>query len=148
MAAAPSVDVYIEALAPDTQAVIQQLRAIIASELPPTATERISYAIPAFAVGGTVVIFFAGWAKHVSMYPVPVGSATFQRRIGPYVTGKGTVSFPLSEPIPEALVREITKGRLAEHQAAQREKVARAAETKPTAKPMAKAAAKKARSAR
>jgi uncharacterized protein YdhG (YjbR/CyaY superfamily) len=119
--AAPNVDAYIEGLAPATQEVVQQLRAIIASVLPSTATEKISYAIPAFAVDGTVVIFFAGWAKHVSIYPAPVGSAAFQRRIAPYVNGKGTVSFPLSKPLPEQLVREITKVRFAEHGASRQQ---------------------------
>jgi uncharacterized protein YdhG (YjbR/CyaY superfamily) len=136
MVAPVSVDAYFESLSDKTHPVLHRLRELIRAELPEDATERISYAIPAFAVDGKVVIFFAGWAKHVSMYPVPPGSAAFEKRIAPYVTGKGTVSFALDTPLPEPLIREIARASLAAHRARMAAKPVKTAKPEKTAKPV------------
>ena len=103
-----SVDEYIAACPPDSQDYLRQIRALIKT-LAPEAKERISYQIAAFALNGRNFIHFAGWKKHVSLYPVPAGSEAFERQVEPYVDGKGTVKFPLDEPLPVKLIERIVK---------------------------------------
>jgi uncharacterized protein YdhG (YjbR/CyaY superfamily) len=82
-------------------------------KLAPKATECISYQIAAFELNGKNIIHFAGWKKHVSLYPVPAGSDAFERQIEPYVDGKGTLKFPLDEPLPIKLIERVIKLHLA-----------------------------------
>lgn len=103
-----SIDEYIAACPPDSQAYLQEIRKLI-RRLAPDAKERISYQIAAFERNGKNIIHFAGWKKHVSLYPVPSGSEAFERQIAKYVDGKGTVKFPLDEPLPLKLIERVVK---------------------------------------
>ena len=103
-----SVDEYIAACPPDSQDYLRQIRDLIKT-LAPEAKERISYQIAAFALNGRNFIHFAGWKKHVSLYPVPAGSEAFERQIKPYVSDKGTVKFLLDEPLPIKLIERVVK---------------------------------------
>lgn len=103
-----SIDEYIAACPPESQDYLQQIRKLIHS-LAPDAKERISYQIAAFERNGKNLIHFAGWKKHVSLYPVPAGSEAFERQIAKYVDGKGTVKFPLDEPLPIKLIERVIK---------------------------------------
>jgi uncharacterized protein YdhG (YjbR/CyaY superfamily) len=107
-----SVDEYIAACPPESQAYLQEIRKLIRT-LVPDAKERISYQIAAFERNGKNLIHFAGWKKHVSLYPVPAGSEAFERQIAKYVDGKGTVKFALDEPLPIKLIERIIKLHLA-----------------------------------
>lgn len=101
-----TVDTYIDAFPDATQQRLRKIRQLIHRVLP-DAEERISYGIPAITYGGKRVMYFAGFKNHVSVYPVPEGDAAFQEAIVPYRTGKGTLQFPLAEPLPLALVRRV-----------------------------------------
>ena len=103
-----SIDEYIAACPPDSQAYLQEIRKLI-RRLVPDARERISYQIAAFERNGKNIIHFAGWKKHVSLYPVPAGSEAFERQIAKYVDGKGTVKFLLDEPLPIKLIEKVVK---------------------------------------
>ncbi|MFD3510232.1 iron chaperone [Nocardia sp. NPDC058666] len=107
-----SVDAYLADQPPAERAVLQQIRATIHRAVPDTG-EKISYAIPAATIDGRVFIFFAGWKAHVSVYPVPEGDAAFEKTIEPYNSGRGTLKFPLGEPIPFDLIAQVAV-RLAE----------------------------------
>lgn len=107
-----SIDEYIAACPPESQDYMQQIRKLIRS-LAPEAKERISYQIAAFELNGRNFIHFAGWKKHVSLYPVPAGSEAFERQIAKYVDGKGTVKFALDEPLPSKLIERVIKLHLA-----------------------------------
>jgi len=107
-----SIDEYISACPPDSQAYLRQIRKLIHT-LVPDAKERISYQIAAFERNGKNLIHFAGWKKHVSLYPVPAGSEAFERQVRPYVDGKGTLKFPLDEPLPIKLIERVIKLHLA-----------------------------------
>lgn len=98
-----SIDQYISTFPPKVQEILQAMRSTIASTLP-EATEAISYQIPTFRINGKNVIHFAGWKHHVSAYPVAEGDDEYQVKIAPYVSGRGTLKFPLSEPIPYELI--------------------------------------------
>ena len=103
-----SIDEYIAACPPDSQDYLRQIRKLIRS-LVPDAKEKISYQIACFELNGMNLIHFAGWKKHVSLYPVPAGSEAFERQIKPYVSDKGTVKFPLDEPLPIKLIERVVK---------------------------------------
>jgi uncharacterized protein YdhG (YjbR/CyaY superfamily) len=103
-----SIDEYIAACPEESQAYMQQIRKLIHS-LAPDAKEKISYQIACFELHGKNLIHFAGWKKHVSLYPVPAGSEAFERQIEPYMDGKGTLKFQLDEPLPVKLIERVVK---------------------------------------
>ena len=70
---------------------------------------------PTITLGGRPVVHFAGWKRHVSMYPAPSGDASYEARVGPYRSGASTVKFPLAKPVPYELVGEIARMLAAEH---------------------------------
>lgn len=103
-----SIDEYIVACPPDSQDYLREIRKLIRA-LVPDAKEMISYQIAAFERNGKNIIHFAGWKKHVSLYPVPAGSEAFERQVAKYVDGKGTLKFPLDEPLPIKLIEKVIK---------------------------------------
>lgn len=107
-----SIDEYIAACPPDSQAYLQQIRKLIHT-LVPDAKEKISYQMAAFERNGKNLIHFAGWKQHVSLYPVPAGSEAFERQIAKYAGGKGTLKFSLEEPLPLKLIERVIKLHLA-----------------------------------
>jgi uncharacterized protein YdhG (YjbR/CyaY superfamily) len=104
-----TVDVYLARLPADVQRVLERVRRIIRRALP-RAEETISYQIPSYRLQSRYVVYFAGWKKHWSLYPVtePVRVA-----LGPelarYEVSKGTVRFPWSDPVPARLVGRIVR---------------------------------------
>ena len=98
-----SIDEYFAACPVESLAYLAQIRKLIHA-LAPDAKEKISYQIACFELNGRNLIHFAGWKKHVSLYPVPAGSEAFERQIAKYAGGKGTVKFPLDEPLPLKLI--------------------------------------------
>ncbi len=107
-----SIDEYIAACPPESQAYLQQIRKLIRT-LVPDAKEKISYQMAAFERNGRNLIHFAGWKQHVSLYPVPAGSEAFERQIAKYAGGKGTLKFSLEEPLPLKLIERVIKLHLA-----------------------------------
>jgi uncharacterized protein YdhG (YjbR/CyaY superfamily) len=106
-----SVDEYIKTFPPSTQKVLHSVRKTI-KEVIPDAEEVISYQIPTFKLNGKYIIYFAGWANHISVYPKPRGSESLNKQLAKFKGGKGTVQFPLDKPIPLPLVKKIVKYRL------------------------------------
>lgn len=119
-AASKTVDDYIALQPADVQPILRRLRSIIRKALP-GAEEVISYKIPAYKLHGRVVLYFAGWAQHYSIYPA--GSKVVEilkDDLAPYEVRKGTIRFPLTKPIPVKLIERIAKLRAKE--AADRER--------------------------
>jgi uncharacterized protein YdhG (YjbR/CyaY superfamily) len=110
---ARSVDEYIAEFPPATQEVLERLRALIRASAP-EATETISYAIPTFDLRGRHLVHFAGYERHVGFYPTGRGIERFKEQLQPYKRGKGSVQFPLDQPIPEDLIRRIVESRVEE----------------------------------
>jgi uncharacterized protein YdhG (YjbR/CyaY superfamily) len=106
---------YIANFPKEIQTILKRLRSTIKRAIPKS-TEKISYGIPAFSLNDKNVIFFAGYEKHVSVYPAPRSSPEFKLILSAYKGGKGTVQFPIDEPIPYKLIAKIAKFRMAEHQ--------------------------------
>lgn len=110
-----SIDDYISRFPVATQKMLTAIRGTIGKNIP-GAEETISYGIPTFKVNGRSVIYFAGFKKHIGLYPVPTGNKTFDKAFSSYKTsGKGTIQFPLDKPIPHALISRILKYRLKEN---------------------------------
>ena len=110
-----SVAEYIESQPPKARAVLRKVRAAMRKALP-RAEEVISYQIPAYKLNGRVVIYFAGWKEHYSIYPAHRRLvAAIKERLAPYeVNNRGTIRFPLSEPVPARLIEAIAKFRAME----------------------------------
>ena len=111
-----TVDDYIGAFPADVQTILQEVRARLRSAVP-TADEGISYGIPVLTLDGRYLVYFAGWKHHISVYPLPEGDATLDEAMAPYVAGKGTLKFPLAEPIPYDLIERVAARLLEERSA-------------------------------
>jgi uncharacterized protein YdhG (YjbR/CyaY superfamily) len=129
VSAPQSVDDYIASQSEATQAVLIRVRGTIRKAMP-EAEELISYGIPAYKLHGRAALYFAGWKRHYSLYPATAQLvAAFQDALAPYDVSKGTLRFPLSEPVPIKLIQRIAKFRAKE--LAERRKSARASAKHP-----------------
>jgi uncharacterized protein YdhG (YjbR/CyaY superfamily) len=109
-----SVDEYIASRPEAIQDLLERVRDVIRKALP-KAEEVISYQIPAYKLQGRVVVYFAGWANHYSIYPATGPTvAMFKNELAPYELSKGTIRFPLSKPVPVRLIGRIAKFRAKE----------------------------------
>lgn len=109
-----NIDEYIDGFPKDTQNMLKQIRQTIKATVP-QAEETISYGMPTFKLSGHYLIYFAGYKKHIGLYPVPANNKTFEKDFSAYKTsGKGTIQFPLDKPLPTALIKKIVKFRIAE----------------------------------
>ena len=109
-----SVDEYIATHPEKVQAVLRRVRGTIRKAVP-SAEEVISYQIPAYKLQGSAVIYFAGWKEHYSLYPASDRLVkTFKDELAPYKVSKGTIRFPLSEPVPVKLIEGVAKFRAKE----------------------------------
>lgn len=109
-----SVDEYIATHPENVQAILQRVRSTI-SKAVPGAEEVISYQIPAYKLHGGAVLYFAGWKQHYSIYPVSDDLIeAFKDDLAPYKVSKGTIRFPLSQPVPSTLIGRIAKFRAKE----------------------------------
>jgi uncharacterized protein YdhG (YjbR/CyaY superfamily) len=104
-----SVDDYIATHPPGVQATLQRVRSAIRRAVP-GAEEAISYQIPTYKRHGTYVVYFAGWKQHFSLYPAGDRLvAAFRKELAPYEVDKGTIRFPLAQPVPVKLIERIAK---------------------------------------
>src|SRR5688572_30246996 len=109
-----SVAEYVAAQPPEVRAVLKRLRATIRKALP-GATEQISYQIPTYKLGGKMVLYFAGYQHHYSIYPAtPKLLAALKKELASLLHSKATIRFPIDEPIPTRLITRIVKLRAAE----------------------------------
>lgn len=119
-----SVDQYLATKSDHLQSVLQRVRTAIRNAVP-DAEEVISYQIPAYKVQGDTVLFFAGWKQHFSLYPASDALvAKFHDDIAGYKVSKGTIRFPLDQPVPVALIGRLAKFRAQEVGAEARAKAA------------------------
>jgi len=121
-AAPQTIDEYIAGFPPEVQAILQKIRLTI-KKAAPDAEETISYQMPTFTLHGNLV-HFAAFKKHIGFYPVPTGIEQFKKELAVYQQGKGSVQFPLDQPIPYGLISKIVKFRVKENAAKAKAKTA------------------------
>lgn len=106
-----NIDEYIAGFPKEVQTVLEQVRATI-RKAAPDAEEAISYGIPTFKLKKTNMVHFAGFKNHIGFYPTPTGSEAFKDVLSAYKTGKGSVQFPLDQPMPLDLITRIVQFRI------------------------------------
>jgi uncharacterized protein YdhG (YjbR/CyaY superfamily) len=108
-----SIDEYIATFPEDIQALLETIRATIKASVP-EAEERISYQMPAFALKGNLV-YFAALKNHIGLYPTASGIEAFKDELAGYEITKGSVKFPINQPLPLELISKIVQFRVTEN---------------------------------
>lgn len=114
MRSANSIDEYIEGFPPEVQKILTKIRKTI-QKAAPGAEEAMKYGIPTFTLNGNLV-HFGGYKAHIGFYPDPRGIEALKKELAPYRAGKGTLQFPLEEPIPYDLITKVVKIRVEQNQ--------------------------------
>jgi uncharacterized protein YdhG (YjbR/CyaY superfamily) len=108
-----TVEEYDAALPEAARAQVQRMRELVRSAMPADATETISYGIPAFR-RKKVLVWYAGFARHCSLFPTAAVVARFRSDLKPFSVSKGTIQFPLDKPLPARLIKRIVRARIGE----------------------------------
>jgi uncharacterized protein YdhG (YjbR/CyaY superfamily) len=110
---ADSIDEYIAGFPVETQKVLESMRGLIKAAVP-SASETISYTMPTFDLDGRHLVHFAGFQHHIGFYPTSSGIDAFKEELKSYKSSKGSVQFPLEQPLPKDLIRRMVKFRIEE----------------------------------
>lgn len=110
-----NMDEYISLFPENVQAILDKLREVI-RESAPEAEEAISYGMPTFKLNGNLV-HFAAYKNHIGFYPTPSGIIAFKEELSSYKQAKGSVQFPIDQPIPFDIVKQIVEFRVKENKA-------------------------------
>jgi uncharacterized protein YdhG (YjbR/CyaY superfamily) len=116
---------YIKTFPDDVQSILGRVRQII-QKAAPDAVEAMSYQMPTFKLHGKNLVHFAAWKHHIGFYPTPSGTEAFKKELSPYKGAKGSVQFPLDQPIPYDLVTKIVTFRVKETQEKNKPRATRA----------------------
>lgn len=108
-----TIDEYIKTFPKDVQTILVKIRKVI-GKAAPDAVEGISYGLPAFTLNGKPLVYFGAWKKHIGFYATPAGNVAFKKELSVYQGAKGSVQFPLDEPMPYDLIEKIAKFRVRE----------------------------------
>ena len=105
-----NIDEYIASFPEDIQSRLQKIRTAI-HKAAPDAKEAIKYQMPTFTLNGNLV-HFAAYKNHIGFYPAPRAIEKFKKQLSAYKGAKGSVQFPLDEPVPLTLIADIVKFRV------------------------------------
>ncbi len=108
-----TIDEYINTFPEDVRNILNKLRQTI-KETAPEAEETIKYRMPTFTLHGNLV-HFAAFKNHIGFYPTPTGTEAFRKELSPYKGAKGSVRFPIDQPLPLPLIRRIVEYRVKEN---------------------------------
>lgn len=109
-----TVDDYIASQNSDVQKILIKIRALIMS-VTPDAVEMISYGMPGYKLHGKPLMYFGAFKKHIGLYPTPSGIEAFRKELSRYASAKGSIQFPLDQPIPYDLITRIVHYRVKEN---------------------------------
>lgn len=116
MATAANIDEYIAGCPPEVAERLQRIREVIEAEVPEP-EEKIRYGMPAVMFGGRYALHFAGWKKHIGLYPVPTLPEPLEAEIAPHRAEKDSVVLPHAQPIPYELIGRMTAAIIAKRSA-------------------------------
>lgn len=108
------VDEYITSFPKEVQEILNKLRSIIKNSSSDI-SESFSYGMPAYKTHGKPLVYFAAFKNHIGFYATPSGHAEFSKELSVYKQGKGSVQFPLDQPIPYDLVNRMVDFRVKEN---------------------------------
>jgi uncharacterized protein YdhG (YjbR/CyaY superfamily) len=108
-----NIDEYKVGFPKDIQEILECIRATIRNAAP-DAQEKISYGMPTFTLEGNLV-HFAAYKRHIGFYPTPAGIEEFKNELSAYKGAKGSVQFPLDQPIPYDLISKIVAYKVREN---------------------------------
>ena len=109
-----NVDEYIKSFPKSTQTLLKQVRKAIKDNAA-DAEEMIAYGMPAYKLNKKPLVYFAGYANHIGFYATPNGHEKFAKELSKYKQGKGSVQFPIDQPMPIDLIIKIVKFRVTEN---------------------------------
>ena len=98
-----TIDEYLAGQTPDAAIRLRKIRGILLAAVP-SPEEKIRYGMPAVMLGGRYALHYAGWKKHIGLYPVPTLSDDLEREVAAHRSQKDSVVFLHSDPLPEDLV--------------------------------------------
>jgi len=110
-----TIDEYIAGFPVDIQLILDQVRSTI-KQAAPDAEESIGYGMPAYKTHGRPLVYFAAFKNHIGFYATPTGHAEFAKELSKYKQGKGSVQFPIDQPMPLQLISQIVEFRVIENQ--------------------------------
>jgi len=110
-----NIDEYIADFSEEIQILLNQVRSTI-KQVAPDAEESVAYGMPAYKLNGKPLVYFAGYKNHIGFYATPTGHAEFAKELSKYKQGKGSVQFPIDQPIPIKLIAQIVEFRVIENQ--------------------------------
>jgi uncharacterized protein YdhG (YjbR/CyaY superfamily) len=109
-----TVEEYMASLPAASKKIFTAFRKTI-KQAAPEAEELISYGIPALKLHG-MLVYFAAWKEHVSMYPRTAGlEKAFKKEMAKYGVSKGTIKFPTDEPLPLDIISKMVQFRVKEN---------------------------------
>jgi uncharacterized protein YdhG (YjbR/CyaY superfamily) len=109
------IDRYISQFPLPVQEVLQTIRGVI-KRTAPDASEKMAYGMPGYKTHGKPLVYFAAYKNHIGLYATPSGHSAFKEALSKYRQGKGSVQFPLDQPMPYELIERIVRFRVAENQ--------------------------------
>jgi uncharacterized protein YdhG (YjbR/CyaY superfamily) len=124
-----TIDAYIALFPREVQDRLERLRRVI-QQAAPNAEEAIRYQMPTFRLAGKNLVHFAAFAHHIGFYPIPSGITAFKKELSVYKQGKGSVRFPLNQPLPYDLVKQIVRYRVDETMASMKKSRSRSSKRK------------------
>jgi uncharacterized protein YdhG (YjbR/CyaY superfamily) len=109
-----NIEKYILQFPPDVQLILREIRKLIKDNAP-EADELIAYGMPGYKTNKKPLVYFAAFKNHIGFYALPSGHSEFKDELSKYKQGKGSVQFPLDQPIPYELIERIVKFRVIEN---------------------------------
>ena len=110
-----SIDEYIADFPEEIQSLLNEVRSTI-KQTAPEAVESIGYGMPAYKTHGKPLVYFAAFKNHIGFYATPTGHSEFAEELSKYKQGKGSVQFPIDQPMPLKLIEQIVEFRVIENQ--------------------------------
>ncbi|MEZ5070723.1 MAG: DUF1801 domain-containing protein [Bacteroidales bacterium] len=110
------IDAYIAQFPGPVQDILKKLRALVRKHAP-DAVEAMAYGMPGFKTNKKPLVYFAGYKSHIGLYATPSGHSEFKEELSKYKQGKGSVQFPLDQPMPYDLIEQIIRFRVEENKA-------------------------------
>lgn len=110
------IETYIEQFPAEVRDILRDIRKLI-KENAPDVSEAMAYGMPGYKLNNKPLVYFAAYKSHIGFYATPSGHTEFEEELSKYKQGKGSVQFPLDQPIPYELMERIVKFRVAESNA-------------------------------